>query len=448
LTIFDLAHDPSNPLIDPLSKRLFPYVCRNLYRQIHLPTLSSFTKLLRTVKSDPSLGDLVLTLDTSRIFVHEPEYEVRGEIYEIVRYFPSLISLNSGFVRPTQDAPEVTAIASLKHLSYMCEDPDPEDLYALSTPRLRSVEISFRRFSWPRPVNAERLESVEKLSLQFVGDDDQDPGEEVWPSEVVNVIKCCPNITSLRLFDSVFPDYRRFLTALSSISHIALRLTSLELDSHELPDVYYFASDHLLPRFANLTHLSLGDSQVSDAFASSLRQLPHLISLRLGPDAHLNLHEEDLLPLVQGPTRLPSLRSLILDCFGNQLGRRVQIEDYRQRLDQELPVTSMSEDGWAAPYFANFTEDMLSQLSAWCERDGIEVGGGGATVLEDYADYKIEQGNRGVLHCLKDRTLTKLRKPNGTSLSDHIPIDNLDPENLKLVKTEIPEKNWFRLSLE
>ncbi|GAA5824754.1 hypothetical protein JCM5353_004431 [Sporobolomyces roseus] len=443
--IFDLAYDPDHLLLEPLSKRLLPYFRRDFYFHIRLTTLSSFTKLLRTISRNPPLGDLVSTLDTSRIFFYKRRYEVRGDFYHIVRFFPRIVSVNSGYVRPTQDSPTLPSIASLNHVSYSCKLPVPEDLAALSTPQLRALEVNFLEFSCPRAVTAHPLEKLEKLTLRYIGDgyigNAHVLGDDFWPAELANVVNVCPTITSLRLFCPDYPSYRSFL---SNIPHLAPRLTSLELDSPRLYDTYAIDCLDLLPRFSALTHLSLGSRQIIGDPSNNLRLLPNLLSLRLGPDAHLSLNKEHLFSLVQGPTRLPTLRCLILDCFGNQSGRRVNVQE---PFDQELLTRKMQRDGWEVIHFGEFEAEVITRLLMGCERDGVRVEGEVLTVLEDWEDYKLEEANRSVLRCLQLKSLDDVKLGDGSSRFPHMPIDSLDPQNLKLVKTVLPEKDWFRLSL-
>jgi len=447
LTIFDLAHDPRKPLIEPLSQRLLPYIRQNLYRQIHLSTLSSFTKLLRTVESNPPLGRLVSTLDTSNVFFHKAQFEVRGEFYEIVRLFPRLISVNSGYVRPIRNSPHgLATISSLRHVAYGCKRPVPDDLDALSTPQLRSLEINFHEFSCPRPVEVEPLESVEELSICYVGVEDRIG--EVWPSEIVHVVISCPKITSLRLFDPSFPDYRAFLSTLSTISHLALRLTSLRLDSTPLLDGYGFACDHLLPRFPNLTHLSLGDGTTSAALPTYLRQTRLLTSLRLGPCAHCSLEATNFLSLLEGPGRLASLRHLNLDWSEGQMGRRIDVGDSVEGFGYGSVIPSMIEEGWESPDVEPYEESDLRDLLRACQENSIEVSGVGANTIEILAAFEQERGNRTALVCYRNKNTYDLGFLDTPRHLFDLDSHRMDPETMELVKIEQPDKNWYILTLE
>ncbi|GAA5843663.1 hypothetical protein JCM5353_004920 [Sporobolomyces roseus] len=440
LTIFDLAYDPDQLLLEPLSKRLLPYFQRNLYRQIRIPSLSSWLNLLETVYNSPAFGDLVLDLDTLAVY----GYPLQGEFGNIIKPFPRLVSLKTGYIQPIRTSVD-TALPPLQHLSYECEVLDLAAFDLLANLNLSTLEICFHYIDViSESFTATRSESIRSLSLELKADeDDGDAFEDhAWSSTPVNIVNCCPNITSLRLFDSTYPDYRDFL---SSISHIVLRLTSLELDSPRLSDYYELACDHLLPQFSNLTHLSLGDGSVSALLPVYLHHLSRLTSLRLGPDAHLALDDENLLQLVQGPTRLPSLRHLVLDCFGQKAGRRIRIGEH---LDEGSLGEMMKRDGWEAPRLGCFTAEAVTRFILKCERNGVKVGGEAATVVEMETDYDIEFANRSILRSIQLKTLDDLKRRNDRPRFPHNPIDDLDPQNLKLVKTELPEKNWYALSLE
>jgi len=365
-----------------------------------------------------------------------------GNFEEIVKPFPRLVSLKTGYMRPFQCTPFDLVLPPLQHLSYECDTLDIEAYDFLANLNLSTLEINFNATDIiPRSSPLPRLESLNKLSLVSNVDDDT-LDEPIWESSLINIIDCCPNITSLRLFDPTFPDYNDFL---SSISHMALRITSLELDSQPLSSNWDIHCDHLLPRFSKLVYLSLGDGTVSSSLPSYLRQLPRLKSLRMGHEAHWNLSALDFFALLQGPTRHPSLRHLAFNCFGGQIGRRIEVNEI---LDRSVDA-GMSDDGWQRPSYRNafMREDGLA-LQSICEENRIVLSGDATSASEIEEEYNLEEANRSVLRCLQLKSLDKITCDDGSPYFDHVPIAELDPQNLKLVKTELPEKNWYALSLE
>jgi len=224
-----------------------------------------------------------------------------------------------------------------------------------------------------------RLDSLSKLGLQR-RDDDFDSGDEpVWIASLAHIINCFPNITSLRFYDPWYPDFRALL---SNASSFAPRITSLELDSPALDDVYNICCDHLLPQFSNLTHLTLGDGTPSASLPTNLRRFPLLTSLRLRPDAHWNLVASDFFTLLEGPTRHPSLQRLHFECFGGRTGRRIQSDE---EVEKHL---GMTKDGWRKPTSCEeFGEDDASELERICLAGGIDLNGLEISVGEMVEDF-------------------------------------------------------------
>ncbi|GAA5843666.1 hypothetical protein JCM5353_004921 [Sporobolomyces roseus] len=365
LTIFDLAYDPDHLLLEPLSERLLPYVRRNLYRQIRISSRSSWSKLRRIVEHSPGLGTLAYSLDLSAVYV----FPNQGQFEKIVKPFPRLNSVKTGYIQPIQRTSIDTVLPPLEYLSYECDTFSISAIDFLANLKLSTLEINFHYtevFTQPSPLP--RLELMKKLSLIRRDDDDDRVGESIWIRDLAHIIDCCcPKITSLRLYDPRYPDYQDFL---SDASSFAPCLTSLELDSPALDDVYNISCDHLLPQFSSLTHLTLGDGTLTAFLPAHLRQLPLLTSLRLGPEAHWNLSASDFFTLLEGPTRHPSLRNLFFGCFGGHTGHRIGIDE---EVEEYL---GMSEDGWQMPFFhEEFTELDCRNLRRICASNRVLLSG-------------------------------------------------------------------------
>ena len=438
LSIFDLAYDPHQLLLEPLSKRLLPYFRRNLYRQIRITSDTSWSDLLATVEDSPALGELVIDLDTSGYFSESQP----GTFGEIIKPFPRLKSVKTGYIRSLRKLASNNVLPPLEYMSYERDSPDIQSLSTFSRSNLITLEINFCSIKLvPAPALLPRLQSVKEIALVGKRRCDGDPTDIRWVG-LVQLIACCPDITSLRLFDPDYPDYQGLLSQASSFLS---RITSLELDSLRLPDVYEICCDHLLPRFSNLTHLTSGDGTPSASLPTYLRQLPLLISLRLGPDAHWNLVATDFFTLLEGSARHPSLQRLSFECFGGRTGRRMGVND-GVTLEDYL---GMEKDDWQRPTFCEeFGKHDASELRRICTANQIHLEGFDNSISDLEADFDLEFANRSVLRCLQLKTLDSLTSDDGSPVFAHISIDDLDPRNLKLVKTEIPEKNWFRLSLE
>jgi len=386
------------------------------------------------------LGHLVEELDTSEIFVTTGRYSVAGDIHQIMLSFPRLRSLRTGFIDPLLEY--FAEYPPLRHLSYGCRSPTSKDLDWVRRRKLPSLEIEFsnlvRAISKPLP----RLESVRNLALCFKPPERFDWPEhlhEVWTRSLAEIVDSCSNITSLRLFDPNCPNYPHFL---SLLSHPAL-LTSLALDCDDLASAYGIQCGPVLRRFTNLQYLDLCKGTISTFPSTYLSQLTKLTTLRLGLDAHILLRDEDLLNLVEGPTKLPALQHLVLDCFNGRMGRRVEP-------DEEVAdvYSGLEEDGWKWPDFGNFTKGGLANFFRACRDSGVSVkrGGGDFDELQVESAYYLELANRTVLWCFQHRSLDGL--VNGMSHFAHIPLETVDPQNLKLTIVDDPETKWFKLGLE
>ncbi|GAA5861534.1 hypothetical protein JCM5353_002711 [Sporobolomyces roseus] len=440
LSIFDLSYDPAQLPLEPLSTTLLPYFRRNLYRQIRLSSRSSWSKLVRTVKDSPGLGEVVHILDTAAVFV----FAEQGQFEEIVKPFPRLVSLKTGYLQAIQRTSVDIVRPPLEHLSYECDTFSFTAIVFLAKLNLSTLEIHFHStYVRPYPSPLPRLTSLEKLSLVSKADDDDAFEGLIWKSSLADIIDYCPNITSLRLFDPVYPQYENLVSALDKFHG---KLTSLELDSAWLTDTYDIPCDHLLPQFSQVTYLSLGDGITTESLPRYLRQMTSLSTLRLGIDAHLPLQIDTLLPLFQGSTKHPSLTRLVLDCFKVSLGHRVGANGEKVGT---MVVKEMSGDGWKYPELYNLTEGGLSYLFDALNTYGVQVEGSGATIVQDLVAYHREIANRAVLVAFQTKSFEAFkRSPNCNSLLSHVNINDLDPNNLKLVKIDLPSENWFALSLE
>lgn len=332
----------------------------------------------------------------------------------------------------------------MQHLSYECELLDIDDFPVLAKLNLSTLEIRFHSVDViPRSSTLPRANSLGKLSLELtVGE--VDPGEEpVWVSNLANIVECCPNITSLRLFDSIFPQYEAFVTALVDLR---TKITSLELNSAWLTDSFDISCDHLLPQFSQVTYLSLGDGTTSESLPLYLRQMTSLSTLRLGIDAHLPLQIDTLLPLFEGSTRHPSLTRLILDCFQVILGDRIEADVGELG---SMIIHNLSRNGWGYPELYNLTEEGVKLLFIAFGTNGVQVEGVGATIVHDLLAYHREAANRAVLQAFETKHLETFQIfQQRNSLLSNININELDPLSVKLVKIDLPEENWFALSLE
>lgn len=227
-------------------------------------------------------------------------------------------------------------------------------------------------------------------------------------------------------------------------------LNSLKLDIPETLDTFYgIVCDLYLPLFPNLQHLDLADNTVGRSLIANLRKLPLLSTLRFGPMTFLDgPTSNELLSLVDGPTRLPQLTRLVLDCVYATAGERWDMDKLEQAI---VRSESTKITGWKRPDFGErFGIDDLRKIVAAGGSNGIEIVGSSVEAIAVWDAYQVERANRKVMKAFKTKSLEGLRWVR-QSLPVGIPdidFDKLDPNNLQLVKIDLPEENWFRLSLE
>ncbi|GAA5843657.1 hypothetical protein JCM5353_004918 [Sporobolomyces roseus] len=446
LTIFDLSYDPDHLLLEPLSKRLLPYFRRNLYRQIRISSQSSFIKLLRTVCTNARLGQLVQDLDTNAIFGANPV----NDLEMIVKAFPRLLSFDSGdieLIEPFQSS----TLSTLRSLSYSCYTFELQDLDTLSRfPVLSQLEVACNNLFLPYPIDPSiRLAALNTLTLSL---NPRSVAEsEVWPRYLPLLVERCPNLTQLELSDTLRPF---FVKALPDLAPLLPLLDTLNIEvSEPLSDFYGIVCDRYLPLFPNLRHLDLADNTVSNTLPTYLRQLPHLGSLRLGLNVHLDgPTSQDILSLVSGPSKLVKLEKLVLDCVEGSMGKRWDIDEMEGNVDKggfEAGIAPLQD--WNKPDFSErFEAEDICQVILAGQQNGIEISGSAVDSVSIWNAYYLEIANRRVLKAFKSKSFVDLIRMKGWDYHrcPDVDFDKLDPNNLNLVKIELPEENWFALTLE
>ncbi|GAA5955720.1 hypothetical protein JCM3765_001832 [Sporobolomyces pararoseus] len=444
--IFDLAHDPEEPLREPLSRALLPYFRQTLYREIRISSSSSLSKFLTTVQANSNLACLVRDLSTREADYH-PTYPLKA----ILRHLPSLRSLQTPKLLSLScgiDSPTPPTLTSLRVLSYSCNTLSNADLDILSQlQNLQQLEIGFAQYGQEEESNCASLEGVQRLELTSYWRTEEEEEEPCpWTESLANFIDRFPHLTKLVLGGERDPRYKELL---SSLNEINKSLKSLELWSPEQGDEFDFACDHLLPRFPNLEHLCLGDGTVSTDLPLHLAQLAHLQTLTLGYETHYSgLSARQLLPLVQGSTRCVTLRSLVLDSFDGGVGKRFDVGDNVNR----DPLRLLS---WNVPEFGNhggWDAADIWRLKEAAEANGVEVRGSTFEGLRASELAVLERANRLILLTYQTKSfkeyIVKRASPLVQPRLPDLDIEKLDPNNLKLVKVDLPEEDWYQFTLE
>ncbi|GAA5839133.1 hypothetical protein JCM5353_007721 [Sporobolomyces roseus] len=442
LLIFDLAYDYDQLLLNPLSKRLLPYVRRNLYRQIRLTSLSSLIKLLRTAWVNPSLGKLVQNLDTNEV----SSTTILNDLEMTVNAFPRLVSFRTGYIDSIEPFPS-SSLSTLRALSYKHSIIKSQDLVTISRLiNLSQLEVTFDHrnfYNFRRYVPRDtRLANLDTLSLRSVSVSSWD--SDKW---LPDLLHHCPVLTRLELSDTLYP---YFIGALPRIAPLLPLLTSLKLEVTEiLDDYYHITCDQHLTLFPNLRHLDLSDNTIGRSLTTFLRQLPNLSSLRLGPQAYIDgPSASDLLSLVASPTKPANFNRLILDCVNGKIGERWDVD----KLEEEIDSVEFDKiRGWKQPEFSErFGIPNIQHLVLAGQGNGVEIAGTTIEAVAIREAHRLERANRKVMKAFKCKSLgglVQLRRQEYHRCPD-LDFDKLDPNNLKLVKIELPEENWFALTLE
>ncbi|GAA5955745.1 hypothetical protein JCM3765_001838 [Sporobolomyces pararoseus] len=439
-TIFDFAHDFEEPLREPLSKTLLPYFRQNLYREIRISSSSSLSKLLATIETTPSLAPLVKDLRLTY------DGHTEGSPFEsLASEFPALKSLSL----PAAQFYKLDSVTlpGLRSLSYSPLVFDTDEIEALSYLTLVRLELKLYDSEIKLSDNFQPSTTMQTLEeLTVVGavsslDDDE------WDVRIGRFVESCPKLRSLKLVDRVWPRFGKFLESLAGGVPL---LTKLDLDTSILPERSFCSFTHLYPLFPNLTFLSLGEGTTAPNLASQLRKLSSLSTLRLGPDAHYVFDSaEDLYPLVRASTKPPALKLLLLECFGAAIGHRCDIQD---EISQEDVDEQSFKEAWKEPrYFEIIDEGQHRKFLELAEANGVQVKGDIHAAISFEPLWDLEVANRHVLYAYQNRALELLKYVGGSEQAERLPkldFDKLDPDNLKLVKIDLPEEDWFQLSLE
>ncbi|GAA6008440.1 hypothetical protein JCM11491_004478 [Sporobolomyces phaffii] len=411
--IFELFYDPKEPLAFPLSKHLLPYFHVYRYRHVRLFTRTALSQFLATTRQNPSLAKLVLAVDTSKFDEDEDDAE---HFDAILRTCSSLKYLETHWTYSGGPLENSLAVGHsvLSTLVVRLETLSLNHLAALRYfPRLKCLSIIFTDVELvrPPPVPAPSLR-VEKLSLLHFGDDEDN---SPWKEPLAAFVDHLPNLHSLELHDANWPDYRDFLPHLHAVCD---DLKSLALHLGFSIDANNIASDSHLPRFPSLERLDLEAKVISKRLPSHLVGLRHLAYLRLGENTHhYGPSLEDLLPLVEGPNRLPNLRTVVLDAFGGKMGDRLEAD-----FKGTPSLNDAGWDNWGAG-FERWSRASVDALVEAGHREEVVVKGTVVDAVDVRAAFRLDQANRIVLTAYRSKRFNEL------------------------VKIDLPEEDWFRWTL-
>ncbi|GAA5901577.1 uncharacterized protein JCM6883_000262 [Sporobolomyces salmoneus] len=444
-TIFRLASD-KEPCGGPLSKRLFAFWERELYRKFDnfWQGYRSFPRFVAKVQHSPRLCELVESLKIITTDGPEQEEEEISSLYlkpleTLLPLLPTLRTLHFGInghfdtlVKAVRGGLALRNLRSLNlyrstnpSLDILADFPSLESLSLDGTNSLSGYQGS------PLPM----LKAL-KISTDFPPEDDY---------QVLDLIRACPALTRFD-FDSRRPD-----TLYSVMEQLPrdLKVLKLTLRRVAFPNI-----DLHLPRFQTLVRLDVDGDIAAERIHLALVQLPSLVYICL---AFCNYDPAGLQLLVAGPDRLPLLRTLTLHRY--PAGR---IPDFIEPpstpgfdWDRVKNLPSMEARG----YFPLWVRDDPSRvravrdLQASGEEYGIEVEGTLMNAIEIIDDFFLEANNRSILHAYYDKDFYKLERYHlkaveyGCILPPAVDRRSFRKKRIDLVETELPEQDWFVLSL-
>ncbi|GAA5987502.1 hypothetical protein JCM5350_003104 [Sporobolomyces pararoseus] len=258
-----------------------------------------------------------------------------------------------------------------------------------------------------------------------------------------------PRLERLKLWDHEQTRYGHLLTHLS---HAPLSLTHLDLHSAIVELQPWSSYDYILPRFSKLERLGISLASLPDSFSPRLRQLPHLSTLCLctpTSPSFVGLYTvptvNDLISLIEGPERIETLKFLEIDFVEGKMGKRAGPENLTGLASRGF---AMRHD-WSRPDFGDWSISELERLREIGQLNGVVVRGSTYKAIAIESAYLLEEANRVILEVLWKKSFEPYNRLRLTGKNNRLPIlyiDELDPENLKLVKIELPEEDWYQFT--
>ncbi|GAA5897163.1 uncharacterized protein JCM6883_006601 [Sporobolomyces salmoneus] len=320
--IFEDAWTIDQPLTGFLSIRLLPWDIKIRYRRISIAKARNLRRFVARLKVAPQLGAIVQVFQV-KSSVRLDDYDeasTKEPLEGLFRNLPSVEELDldqpeltAAFyrcIKSEQDSNRTSLFPALRSLRVDGGGPRsaPEVKIQLFTSLESLISLDFKGFTlhrtrWNEPgpiiqtssytLHGPPIPNLKHLSIE---------GQDVDAWCIGHLCSRCPNLTSLRL-DGDMTTYGDVLPDVPDC------LEELELLTRSRNFQEY--CDHELPRFTRLKRLTLGSAIFSDNLPDHIANLSHLERLELGegtvPISRLN-------SLIKGPTRLPSLRTLIHKC--------------------------------------------------------------------------------------------------------------------------------------
>jgi radical SAM superfamily enzyme YgiQ (UPF0313 family) len=111
----------------------------------------------------------------------------------------------------------------------------------------------------------------------------------------------------------------------------------------------------------------------------------------------------------------------------------------------------MTNDKWIRPHFEDWSQEEIKELAAAGRAHGVDVRGSTYDAEQIEQSWYLETANRLILRAHKEKSLAEYVQEKEFEYHRRLPdldVDNLDPKRLKVVKIDLPEEDWFQLTLE
>jgi len=261
------------------------------------------------------------------------------------------------------------------------------------------------------------------------------------------LIKACPALLHLELnssFEEGPLEFHKYLPSLPFDLH--------SLSIHGLTDAHPRV-DSVLSSFTQLRFLRLGDQSYSHLIHSALHSFSSLVRIHLGKGV---IDPDGFVSLISGSSRLPSLRTIILDFDAGFVGRKIRRPSRAGfNIESEMEKCDVDMGDWNLPGEDDshqFDPVGLQQLIEVARENGVVVKGSVFSALEHAVAYRIEENNRAIIDVLAEQHFDHLQEVRNFASRDGVSLppldlDSLNLDRLEIVEIDLPEQDWYVLSL-
>ncbi|GAA5981612.1 hypothetical protein JCM5350_008049 [Sporobolomyces pararoseus] len=452
--IFDRAVSSYKPPQATISKRLLPFFQASLYRRLCLDTLDSIQKVLTTLQAKPYLGRPTHEAEVM-YYAHPNSGNDRKldstQILHLLSFLPNLKEFYTTWYLALPPTFKHNSISNtLNSLSVGVTPVEfgsieladvARSIAALST--IEWLEITgWNIYEESGPPLTDEFRNVKTLTII---------GGGVAESKASFLINNCPRLEELSLLldplsediDSDFDD------VLSSVdASCCASLTSLTLYSSFDNSTGLGSS---LSKFTSLRHLSLHNLLVFQELHEAVLSLSNLETFDV---ASTDYEWNDLLELVEGPTRLANLRTLKLNQVNFVTWTGTQFDP-----DNSLHVALFKEGkfkrfrGWQMENIEGADPEYwigCRNLVKAARQAGIKVEGTIYKARRVFLLYLLELNNLAIAEAYFNRQFNQISaaRSKASEFGFELPDLDFDSFDLELVKVDKPPLGWFALTLK